>query len=171
MAKKFFLLLCVFLSSYQSDAQKGSNYISIGPSAGFPMNFDNTHKTGFGAGLRGYFGAGPGSILINLNALSFENKFYPNRDLNLISIKIGYASRLNPPGLFGYFDAGITTYSVTGRYVMPGVGFGLGYGIPVRNGGAIDIVPNFNVAFHNNNDVKRTWIDLHVAYRFGISGR
>ena len=168
MAKKFILLFCIFFIHYHSYSQKGSNYLSIGPSAGFPMNFEEFYKTGFGAGLRGYFGAGPGALLINVNVISFESKFYPYRDLNLTSVKIGYTSRLNPPGLFGYFDVGITTHSRMGRYIMPGVGFGLGYAIPVRNGGTIDIVPSFNAAFHNNDDVRRTWIDLHVAYRFAV---
>lgn len=171
MAKKFILFFCVFLIGYVSDAQRGKNYLSIGPSAGFPLNFDETHEVGVGAGLRGYFGAGPGSILLNVNIISFEQEYFPEKHLNLTSVKIGYTSRLDPPGLFGYFDVGITADNRSGKDVAPGLGFGLGYGIPVRNGGTIDIVPSFNVAFHDDDDVRRTWLDLHIAYRFAVGGR
>lgn len=170
MSKIFlYLVICsFFFITNESGAQTGSNHLSIGPSVGFPLNFDETHEVGVGAGLRGYFGAGPGSILVNVNVISFPNKFI-EKNLNLTSVKIGYTSSLTRPGLFGYFDVGLTADNRSGQELVPALGFGLGYGIPVRNGGTIDIVPNFNVAFYPN--MKRTWIDLHLAYRFAVGGR
>ena len=169
MIKKILAIsICLFFVYTDLQAQRGTNYLSIGPSAGFPLNFDETYNIGAGAGFRGYLGAGPGAVLINLNVLSFDHKFN-NRNLVLTSIKIGYSSRLRPSNLFVYGDVGGVADNRSRHELVPGLGFGVGYAIPVRNGGTVDIVPNFNAAIYPNGN--RTWLDLHVAYRFAVRGR
>ena len=107
-------------------------------------------------------------MLLNVNALSFPHE-HLNRNLVLTSVKVGYSTNPAPGNLFGYFDVGLTHDNRSDKDVLPGVGFGIGYAIPVRNGGSVDIVPNFNAAFYRN--WTRTWLDIHIAYKFAVRGR
>jgi hypothetical protein len=158
-------ICCLHLSS---EAQKGSNFLSIGPSIGIPVNFSIDNKPGVGAGFRGYFGVTPlGSILGNVNLINFP---YKNEgSLTITSLKIGYATRFNAPGLFLYGDGGIIIqpYYSDENQVNVEFGFGLGYSIPVRNGAFVDIVSSYNFVI----DAVRSWVDIHIAYRFTTANK
>src|SRR5215216_4040010 len=131
----FVILICLHFSS---QAQKGSNYLSLGPSIGIPLNFSSSYKTGVGAGIRGYFGIGrQGFLLGNVNYLSFPYKFR-NTYLAFTSAKFGVGTFLNSSNVFLYGDGGLVIRGRTGSSVGPGLGVGLGFAIPVPNGGYVD---------------------------------
>jgi hypothetical protein len=165
------LVLSAFIMlTFSANAQKGESSLSVGPSIGIPLNFNDGYKTGFGAGLRGYYGlTKQGSVLANINFISYAAKFSGGDAATLTSIKLGYKSYLNSPKFFMYGDGGVVIKSGnTGKTGSDlGLGGGLGYSIPTGKSGYIDIIPSFNIVFQSA--INRTWLDLHFAYRFNLT--
>lgn len=162
------LLSALCFLTISTNAQKGQTSLSIGPSVGIPLNFSTGYKTGFGGGVRGYFGVTPqGSILANVNTLSFASKFeYGAADFT--SVKVGYKAEFNSDRFFIYGDGGLIFKSAsTGNKDSDfGVGGGFSYSIPAGKNGSIDVIPSYNIVFQNV--INRTWLDLHLAYRFNL---
>jgi hypothetical protein len=163
----FVLAICLFSASMK--AQKSESSISVGPSIGIPLNFNDGYKSGFGGGLRYYYGVTKqGSVLTNINFISYASKFSQGAAANLTSIKIGYKSFFSGEKFFIYGDGGLVLKSGnTGKTGSdPGLGAGLGYSFLAGKNGYIDFVPSFNIVFQNV--MNRSWIDLHLAYRFDL---
>jgi hypothetical protein len=163
---KIFFLLLILTFSLFANAQKGASSFSIGPSIGLPLNFNDVYNTGFGAGIRFYHGlTQTGSVLGNINFLSFPSKYLYINTSTLTSLKIGYKYLFKSNSLFITGDGGIVFKSRSSfeRDLSPGLGIGMGYSLPVGKG-FIDIIPSFNAVFLKSSN--RTWLDFHFAYRF-----
>src|SRR5436190_13377243 len=94
-AKKIIITFRIALVlTISANAQKKIVSISLGPSIGLPLNFSDGYKTGFGGGLRGYYGLSEhGSLLINIYVAQFESSEFSNT-LSFSGIKLGYRSFL-----------------------------------------------------------------------------
>lgn len=162
-------LIALFFLPPSAYAQKGKTSLSIGPSVGIPLNFATGYKTGFGGGIRGYFGVTTqGSVMANVNTLSFDSKFGYGTG-NFTSVKVGYKTNFNSDKLFIYGDGGLILKSAStggGRRSDFGMGGGIGYSFPAGRKGSIDVVPSANIVFQKV--INRTWLDLHLAYRFHL---
>ncbi len=161
-------LFPILLVTFSANAQKGQNSLSIGPSVGIPLNFSTGYKTGFGGGIRGYFGVTPkGAVLANVNILSFPTKFSEGTG-TLTSLKVGYRTYFNSAKFFIFGDGGLVKKSgeIGENDIDFGAGGGIGYSITTGKNGSIDIVPSYNVVFQSV--INRTWLDFHLAYRFKL---
>ena len=166
--KNILLLLLFSVFALLSKAQKGETSISIGPSIGLPLNFANSYKTGFGGGLRIYHGVTKeGAILGNINFFSFPYKITSGSNTLVTSIKVGYSSLYNGNKIFIFGNGGIILSKNTGGTTSNGIGIeaGLGYKIRAGKNNSIDVIPSFNATVQGTY---RSWIDLHLDYRFKL---
>ena len=173
-AKKIIITFRIALVlTISANAQKKIVSISLGPSIGLPLNFSDGYKTGFGGGLRGYYGLSEhGSLLINIYVAQFESSEFSNT-LSFSGIKLGYRSFLGNTKLFLYGDvgyahaAGDNTYSTYSTGTHFALGSGFGYSLPLGQRGHVDVIPSCNISFQNVKN--KTWLDFYIAYRFDLN--
>ena len=170
-AKKIIITFCIALVlTISANAQKKIVSISLGPSIGLPLNFSDGYKTGFGGGLRGYYGLSEhGSLLINIYVAQFESSEFSNT-LSFSGIKLGYRSFLGNTKLFLYGDVGYAHAAGDNTYT-PGthfaLGSGFGYSLPLGQRGHVDVIPSCNISFQNVKN--KTWLDFYFAYRYDLN--
>lgn len=173
--KQYFsaLLIVIFLTN-TGRCQKGSVWLSGGPSLGFAVsnkNFSYYYKNGVGGNLQANFGvARLGSITAHLSYLSFGAKNLPVTDASSSTLlKAGYQTYFSNSGFFVGADAGFSFYgygifSGRTRFVA---GATVGYSFKIVKKNYIDIFPSYNQVFSTPNNNK--WLMANICYRFGLT--
>ena len=174
---KNLLLAFTLIISSQTIAQVNKTSISFGPSFGDPVNTSGTEyfKKGIGAGFRAYHPVSKnGSLMANVNYLSFGAKDKYTTSYSLTSFKVGYKTFLNNSNFYLYADAGLVILTAkdvsvpgSGSFTTSGFGLGGGYSLPVTKNSYIDFSPSINL---NNASMfgRRISPELNISYRFNL---
>jgi hypothetical protein len=172
--KNLLLALLLFISA-QSFAQNNQASISFGPSLADPLNTSvKEFKTGIGAGIRGYYPiSNRGSIMGNINFVSFGPKPKYTVSYALTSFKLGYRTFIGNSNFYLYADAGLVLLSaknsVTGsrsNSTTWGFGLGGGYSLPVSKNSFIDFSPSMN--YNNSYFGRKLSPELNISYRIKL---
>jgi hypothetical protein len=148
--------------------QKGTVFLGLGPTAGFPVsnnNFSYYYKNGFGGSLQSGFGVSKlGSITIYASYISIGAKHPSVTKSSLTLTKIGYRTNFSDSRFFVSSDAGIAQYgSGSRRFVISGTA---GYSFKISNKTYIDLFPSYNQIIGTLSNSR--WLTANILYRFNL---
>lgn len=174
MKHYFIAVLMILFMNMPGKCQKGSVWLSGGPSMGFAVsnkNFTYYYKTGWGGNLQANYGtARLGSVTMHLSYLSFAPKNLPITDASSSTLlKAGYQTHFLNSGFFVGADVGFSFY---GKGIFSGLtrfvaGATVGYSFQLFKNNYIDIFPSYNQVFSSPNN--NSWLIANIRYRFRLN--
>ncbi len=167
--KKQLLISGVFILILSNTyCQKGSFFVGIGPSIGFPFsnkNFSYYYKNGIGGSLQSSFGVSKlGSITISVLYVSIGAKHPPVTKSSLTLMKAGYRTNFSDSRFFVGTDAGLARYSSgSSHFVISGMA---GYSFKISKKAYIDLFPSYNQIIGSLSNGR--WLTANILYRFNL---
>jgi hypothetical protein len=147
--------------------QKGTFFLGLGPTAGFPVsnnNFSYYYKNGIGGSLQSSFGVSKlGSITIYASYISIGAKNPPVTKTSLYFFKTGYRTNFTDSRFFVSTDAGVARYSGSVHFVLGGL---VGYSFKISNKTYIDLFPSYNQIIGTLSNSR--WLTANILYRFNL---